>query len=240
MQEIRQAAEAMWTPEQLEAHRARAEEIAARQAYLQASAAAMEARQEEEEDQESENVIKRRSSADDIEDPFSVLGKFVKGAGKTIWKRVSVKDISTSERESEKEKHGKEKDKDRRHSTPRPIGAETRRKSDPGPPPDATPKLVVPPLPPLPPLSSIRPILANITSNTPNTPEVEETTDPKEEGRVWEEEISASFLNDVGQTETIVDGRPIFSVSTTVDATSTPTIPPVPAQSKRVSTLGKS
>ncbi|KAM5532926.1 hypothetical protein V8D89_013392 [Ganoderma adspersum] len=46
------------------------------------------------------------------EDPFVALGKLVKGAGKTLWKSLSMRDMRAKEREAAKAKD-KDKDKDR-------------------------------------------------------------------------------------------------------------------------------
>jgi len=226
IQEARKAAQQMWTREEFEERRALEEAMAARHAYYLASAAAAEAREEQEEEENNERINTRRSSADDLEDSSFSLGKLVKGAGKTLWKSVSITDVAAAANKGKTKENGKEK---RRHPQ-RPEGVDIRRKSDPGPP-LTTPTIDIPPLP------AARPLLATIISNTPNAQRADDSAETHEEGGVWEEEIDDSFLKNVGQTETIIEGRAVFSVKSEVLAT--PPSPSPPTVGKRISPLGK-
>ena len=241
------ALEAQRTPEELEQHRLMQEAVAAQFAVYQALAAAQAAREEEAELELMESELesgggcdkkggsrRRRRRAgggrsagvvddagDDLEDPFLALGKTLKGASKSFWRKVSHKDPEGSEQVMPKDKEV------------------TRRKSDVGlrsRPSEMTSSSSQPPPPPVPPLPAppLRPILATIRSNSniaaaaanDNNPE-----EPKEKedevGGVWEEEIGDSFPLNVSQTETIIEGRPV-KCSPTRTVTPPPVISSMP------------
>ncbi|KDR73705.1 hypothetical protein GALMADRAFT_628349 [Galerina marginata CBS 339.88] len=206
--EQQQMVNSAWTPEEFEAHRLKQEELAARYAHYQANATALVAREEEAqlevEEEEMERLHMQKAekarAAEEEEDPFLVLGKTVK----TFWRKVAHKDSDIEGAEvkpKEKDRH-KEKAKGKEDSI-----TLKRRKSDVGQSPrTSTP----PPLPPPP----MRPILANITpSNFQEALEPFEPPEPTEVGGVWEEEIGDAFPRNVSQTETIVEGRPMYSLA---------------------------
>jgi hypothetical protein len=243
------ALETQRTPEELERHRLMQEAMAAQFAVYQALAAAQAAREEEAELELMESELesggggcdkrggsrRRRRRAgggrsagavdddagDDLEDPFLALGKTLKGASKSFWRKVSHKDPQGSEQVTPKSKEV------------------TRRKSDVGlrsRPSEMTSSSSQPPPPPVPPLPAppLRPILATIRSNSniaaaaanDNNPE-----EPKEKedqvGGVWEEEFGDSFPLNVSQTETVIEGRPVKCSPTRTD-TPPPVIPSMP------------
>lgn len=89
----------MWTDEGPEEYRLQQEELAARQARSAAYAAYAAARQEEEEEDDSESKYgRRKKNGEQVgeDDRFLVLGRIVKGASKTLWKRVSNKDVAVA------------------------------------------------------------------------------------------------------------------------------------------------
>jgi len=90
----------MWTDEGPEEYRLQQEELAARQARSTAYAAYAAAQQEEEEEDDSESKHGRRKKKNGEQvgedDRFLVLGRIVKGASKTLWKRVSNKDVAVA------------------------------------------------------------------------------------------------------------------------------------------------
>jgi hypothetical protein len=241
------ALDAQRTPEELEQHRLMQEAVAAQFAVYQALAAAQAAREEEAELELMESELeaggggdrrggsrRRRRRAgggrsagvsddagDDLEDPFLALGKTLKGASKSFWRKVSHKHGHSPE---ELEPKGKEVT--RRKSDvglrSRPSEMASGSSSQPLPPP-------VPPLPALP----LRPILATIRSHSniaaaaanDNTPE--EPKEKEEVSGLWEEEIGASFPLNVSQTETIIEGRAVRGSPTRTD-TPPPVIPSTP------------
>ena len=240
--------EAQRTPEELEQHRLMQEAMAAQFAVYQALAAAQAAREEEAELELMENELesgggcdKRGGSrrrrrrvgggrsagagagddgGDDLEDPFLALGKTLKGASKSFWRKVSHKDPEGPEQVTPK---GKEV---------------TRRKSDVGlrsRPSEMSSSSSQPPPPPVPPLPAppLRPILATIRSNSnlaaaaANDNNPEEPKEKEEAGGEWEEEIGDAFPLNVSQTETIIEGRPVRCSPTRAD-TPPPVIPSTP------------
>lgn len=243
------AFEAQRTPEELEQHRLMQEAVAAQFAVYQASAAAQAAREEEAELELMESELesggghqrggsrRRRRRAgggrsagsgagddddDDLEDPFLALGKTLKGAGKSFWRKVSHKDGHPPEESEQVTPKGKEV---------------TRRKSDVGlrsHPSEMASSSTQPPPPPVPPLPAppLRPILATIRSNSNIAAAAakDHNPEPKEKeemGGVWEEEIGDSFPLNVSQTETVIEGRPVKSFPTT--ETPLPVKAPVPS-----------
>ncbi|KAF8969558.1 hypothetical protein BDZ97DRAFT_206001 [Flammula alnicola] len=206
------------SPEEFEQERLRQEAIAAQYAQFQGSAHALAARETEAEQAEEEfHGAERARGTDEIEDPFLALGKVVKGVSRTFWRRVSHKDADAAGvgAAALTKEGGKEADKEGRKGKEE---SRRRRKSDVGrdrEPPRSTPTPPVPPLPaaPAPPL---RPILATITPNVEEYPEV--VTKSEEGGGVWEEEIGDDIPLNVGQTQTIIEGRPVYSSTVEVVA----------------------
>ena len=207
----------MRTDEGPEEYRMQREELAARDARSNAYAAYVAARREENED-EPEPVYgwhhhRRTKNGEQVdEDPLHVLGRIVKVAGKTLWKRVSNKDVAaaaaaaaTSMPKSKVDSEGQEVSR---------TGSPTSTK--PYPPP------------------SLRPILGSITSNlTSNMDDPHE----EEEGAVWEEEFGNDFLRDISQTETI---RAVYSRPTSKVEVMRRSPPPPPSMSNPKKMLTKS
>ena len=188
----------MWTDEGPEEYRLQQEELAARHARFTAYAAYVAAREQEDDEDDEEDGnwpgqgnLRRGSKEGDEHDPFQVFGRMVKVAGKTLWRRVSHKDMAVTTA-STKPKEGSLDGGNRYAQT----GSPTLTKA--------------PRLPP----PVLRPILGTIISNTTShvgvTKVVEEREEDEEEGRVWEEEIQGFPLN-VSQTETIIEGRAVYS-----------------------------
>jgi len=212
----------IWTDEGPGERRMQREELAARDARCSAYATYVAARNEEDED-ESELVYgwhhQRRTNSEplDLDDPFLALGRIVKVAGKTLWKRVSNRDMTsvaaasaTSVPKPKVDSKGQEDSK---------TGSPTSTKSWPPP--------------------TLRPILGSITSNL--TSNVDDHY-AEEEGLAWEEEIGDSFPRHISQTETIIEGRAVYSRSTSrveVMSTSPPSSPTV-SNSRRMLTKSPS
>ena len=158
----------MWTDEGPEEYRLQQEELAARHARSNAYAVYAAARKEEDEDEpESEYDWHCRKNGEDEGDTLQTLGRIVKGASKTLWKRVLSKDVAAAATATSKDQEDSYKSSmDDRH--------------------------------------------------------IEE-----EEGGVWEEEIGTSFLHNVSQTETVVEGR-VYSRFTSKVEVLTRSPPPSP------------
>jgi len=214
----------MWTPEELEMH-------ARRRAVEAAKAIAAEDSVQED-------------SHDDPEDAFVALGKIVKGASKNWWRKVKNKDGSGKDGQldgdgsmqggrgggsSNELREGEQLALSRRPSRPTVV---IRSPSDP------TMKVSKAPTPILrsstPILRSSTPTLRSPTPLRPPTPLLrsptpvlleplvleEEQEQEQEEGGVWEEEVGNPFPRDVGQTETIVEGRGKYSWAAAVSVPS--------------------
>ncbi|KAF8912172.1 hypothetical protein CPB84DRAFT_1742783 [Gymnopilus junonius] len=243
------AANPNMTPEQLEANRLHQEELAARYAHIQASAAASIAREEEarleqeEEELERHQMMKAESrktliAADEMDVKLLSLGKTVK----TFWKKVAHHRDSDSEVEGMKEKE-REKDVDNKLKEGTKVKAKVssikRKSSGPlkrgG---ESSLATAVPP-PPVPPL---RPILAAITTPNIDATNLNSTNAEKEfapvespveeSGGVWEEEIANDFPLNVSQTETIVEGRPVHSPEQTTPTVTTTKVEVMTVKSK--------
>ena len=167
------------------------EEMAAQDARCNAYAAYVAARKEENED-EPEPVHRwghhhrrTKSSGQVDEDPFHALGRFVKVAGKTLWKQVSHKDVAAAAAAAatsmSKPKLDSKVHEDSKTGSPTST--------------DASPP-------------TLRPILGSITSNLTSNADDHHA---EEEGLVWEEEIGNSFPLNISQTETIIEGRAVYS-----------------------------
>jgi hypothetical protein len=173
----------VWADEGPEEYRMQREELAARDARCNAYAAYVAARKEGDDDDESEPVYgwhhqRRTKDGEQMdEDPLQALGRIVKVASKTLWKRVSNKDMAaaTSIPKPKVDYKGQEDSK---------TGSLT----------------LTEPCPP--------PTLGSIPSNL--TSDVNDHH-AEEEGLVWEEEIGNGFPRDISQTETIIEGRAVYS-----------------------------
>lgn len=188
----------MWTHGKSEEYRRHQEELAARHARCSAYAAYAAAREEEGEEDEDENDSdwprrKKKGGQVDEDDPLQVLGRMVKVAGRTLWKKVSNKDIAAAA-----------------SSTPKPKNDDDdgNRRSITGSPPLKASRL---PSPPLRPILGIRSSIVDNKHVQEEEEEEQEEEEEKEEGRVWEEEIGDSFPRNVSQTETIIEGRAVYS-----------------------------
>ncbi|KAH9484396.1 hypothetical protein JR316_0003877 [Psilocybe cubensis] len=231
------AANPSWTAEDREEERLRQEEIAARYAHYQASATALAAREEEallEEEEQEERERERRGELMKLERPRGgdvavaererSLGKTVKGFLRRVGRSRDAESAASGKKDSGKDTEIALK---RRKSD---IGKRPRGTSSP----TATSPPEVPPVPALP----LRPILATISSNGPaqtssrmsmsiseEVSEVRRQPEPvreeEESGGVWEEEIGGAFPMNVGQTETIVEGRAVYASVETPTTTTT-------------------
>ena len=179
---------AIWRDQEMEEQRRRYEAIAARNAIAIATINAREVEEDlllslddEEEEEEKERAPtprhrgRHRPEAKGDE-KLGPLSKLVRGAGKTLWKRVASKDLASAKAKYQQEQQQQK--------------ARPRRQSDPGPPPSPPNPADLPPSPPIP-----RPILAAITPNA-SEPLPDHVHDP-----VWD---------DVGETDTLMEGRPIY------------------------------
>lgn len=187
----RRKGQKVWTDEEPEEYRIQRAELAARDARCSAYAAYVAARNEEDDEDDSEPVYGWQQVD---EDPLQALGRFVKVASKTLWKRVSNKDVAAAAATAASLPQEDSK-----------TGSPTSTKSP----------------------STLRPILGSITSSNVDDHHVEE-----EEGVVWEEEIGDSFPGDISQTETIIEGRAIYSrLTSKVEVVSRSPPPPPPSVS---------
>lgn len=184
----------VWTDYGPEEYRLQREELAARDARCNAYAAYVAARKEEDED-EPEPVYNwhhrrrtKNSEQVDDEDPLLAFGRFVMVAGKTLWKQVSNKDMAAAAATAASSMpKPRVNSKGRRDSkTESPTATETRR------------SLTLPP------------ILGSITSDLISNVDDHHS---EEDGLVWEEEIGTSFPRNISQTETIIEGRAVYSHS---------------------------
>jgi len=222
----------MWTDEGPEEHRRQHEELAARHARLAAYAAYDAAREEEKDDEnEDENWTRQRRRAgrkngkgvDEVDDPLLALGRMVKVAGRTLWKRVSNKDVAAAATaaatSTPNPKEGPKEQEDAANgqsNTGSPTPTKTSR----------------------PPSPALLPILGNGTSNVDDH-HIEEYEEEEEEGGAWDEEVGDSFPRNVGQTETIIEGRAVYSRLTSKVEVSRNSPPPSPTllNSKRMSSF---
>jgi len=209
----------VWTQDGPEEYRKQREELAARDARFNAYAAYVAARKEEDE-VEPEPAYgwhhhRRTKSSEQVdEDPLQVLGRIVKVAGKTLWKQVSNKDVAAAAAAAAT-------------SMPKPRvdskGQEDYKAGSP------TSTEAYPP-------PTLRPILGSITSNLTSNVDDHHT---EEEGLVWEEEIGNSFPLDISQTETIIEGRAVYSRSTSKVEVVSRSPPPSPSVSNSRKVLTK-
>jgi hypothetical protein len=178
----------MWTDEGPEEYRLQQEELAARHARSIAYAAYAAAQQEEEED-DSEYGRKDGEQVGE-DDPLLFLGRIVKGAGKTLWKRVSNKDVAAATAAVT----SMEDSKTGSRITPTKAG-------------------------PPPPLRRVLgTIISNKTSNVDD--HRREGEEEEGGVYRWEEEIGNTLLRNVSQTETIVEGRVYSHFTSKVEALS--------------------
>lgn len=190
----------MWTDEGPEEYRLQQEELAARQARSTAYAAYAAARQEEEDEDDSESKYGRHKKKNgeqvDEDDRFLVLGRIVKGASKTLWKRVSNKDVAVAAAAATSIPKAKEDCNTTTRSWTTPTKAGSPR--------------------------PLRPILGTVISNTKTDDHQREGEEEEEEGGVyqWEEEIGNTLLRNISQTETIVEGRVYSHFTSKVEALS--------------------
>jgi hypothetical protein len=208
----------MWTDEEPEEYRMQQEEFAARDARCSAYAVYAAARKEEDEDEPEPGRRRRRKKNGeqvDEDDPLQALGRIVKVAGKTLWKRVSNKDVAAAAAAAAaismpKPKADSKGQEDSKTGSPTSTNACS----------------------PL----TLRPILGSITSNlTLNM----DDHHAEEEGMVWEEEIGSCFPLDVSQTETIIEGRAVYSRSTSKVQVVSNSPPPSPSVSNSKKVLTK-
>lgn len=206
----------VWTDNGPEEYRIQREELAARDARCNAYAAYVAARKEENED-EPEPVYgwhhhRRTKSSDHVdEDPLHALGRIVKVAGKTLWRQVSNKDVAAAAAAAAK-------------SMPKSKGQEDSKTSRSPTSTEACPS------------PTLRPILGSITSNLTSNVDDHHAD---EEGLVWDEEIGNSFPLNISQTETIIEGRAVYSRSTSKVEAASRSPPPSPSLSNLKKVLTK-
>ncbi|KAF9532846.1 hypothetical protein CPB83DRAFT_890514 [Crepidotus variabilis] len=188
----------VWTSPEFEEQRRRVEILAARHAQVQANNAALEVEDILNQPDDEEKPRKKRSTHSAGEEPVYSLRKMVKGAGLTLWKRVSSKDIAAMKERGERLEDGAPK-----------KSVETirqRRKSDPERPMAPILRRTATPPPPLP---ALRPGLGRLNSEPIAVPDsasstpiqstvdvcglVQSNLDEEVEGGVWEEEIGDAF-----------------------------------------------
>ena len=207
----------VWTNEGPEEYRMQREELAAQDARCSAYAAYIAARREDDMD-ETEPVYgwhhqSRLKIAEQVDgDTLQALGRIVKVAGKTLWKRVSNKDVAAAAAAASTA------------SMPKPRVDSKLQDSMTGSP---TSSKTYPP-------STLPPILGSTTNLTSNV----DDHHAEEEGVVWEEEIGSSFPRDISQTETIIEGRAVYSRTTSKVEVINRSLPPLPnvSNSKKVLT----
>ncbi|KAF8808972.1 hypothetical protein BYT27DRAFT_7254863 [Phlegmacium glaucopus] len=194
----------MWTAGGSEEYRRQQEELAARHARFAAYAAYAAAREEERDDDDDDDDIdwhrqrrrrgrKKGKNVDEVDDPLLVIGRMVKVAGRTLWKRVSHKDVAAAAVAataiSTPESQEGSKDTGDGHSN---TGSPTPTKAS------------KPPSPALPPIPGT-------TTSIVDDHHVEEYEEGEREegveGEAWEED---SFPRNISQTETIIEGRAIY------------------------------
>jgi hypothetical protein len=193
----------MWTDDGHEEYWLQQEEIAAQHARFTAYAVYVDARKGEDEDEpERSRRCKENGGQVDEDAPLHTLGRMVKGAGKTLWKRVSSKDVTAAA------------------GAATPISKEASNTASPAPTTGRRLSL------------ALRPILGPITTSN-----VDDQHEEKE-GRVWEEEIGDTFLHNISQTATIVEGRPYSHFTSKVEAlTRSPPPSPGVAHPQRMSSF---
>ena len=209
----------MWKDEEPEEYRMQQEELAARDARCSAYAAYAAARKEEDEDEPEPGHHRRRKKNGeqvDEDDPLHALGRIVKVAGKTLWKRVSNKDVAAAAAAAAISMPNSKADSKEQEDSNTESPTSTKACS------------------PL----TLRPILGSITSNLTSNVDDHHA---EEEGTVWEEEIGCCFPLDVSQTETIIEGR-VYSRSTSKVQAMSNSPPPSPSvsNSKKVLTRSRS
>jgi hypothetical protein len=208
----------VWTDIGPEEYRLQREELAARDARYNAYVAYVAARKEENEDEpEPMDGLhhKHHSKSEHMDgDPFQALGRIVKVASKTLWKQVSNKDVAAAAAATT--------------SIPKPSvdfkGQEDSNYESP-----TSTEACPPPI--------LRPILGSVTTSnlTSNVDDHHE----EEEGLVWEEEIGNSFPLNISQTETIIEGRAIYSCPTSKVEVVSRFPPPSPSVSNSKKVLTK-
>ena len=203
-----QKVHSVWTDYGPEEYRLQREELAAHDARCNAYAAYIAARKEDDED-EPEPVYnwhhrrrtKNGEQVDDDEDPLQAFGRFVKVAGKTLWKQVSNIDMAAAATSMPKPRVVSKGQED--FKTGSPTATEARR------------SLTLPPI-----LSITTDLISNV-----------DDYHAEEEGSVWEEEIGTSFPLDISQTETIIEGRAVYSRATSKVGVVSRSPPPSPSVS---------
>jgi len=182
----------MWTDEGPEEYRLQQEELAARQARSTAYAAYAAARQEEEEDDSESKDGRRKKDGEQVgeDDRFLVLGRIVKGASKTLWKRVSNKDVAVAAAASTSMPKAKE-------------DCNTTNGTKAGSPPPLRPILGT--------------IISNTRTDDHQREGEEEEEGGVYQ---WEEQIGNTLLRNISQTETIVERRVYSHFTSKVEALS--------------------
>ena len=205
-----------WTDEGPEELRLQREELAARDARCNAYAAYVAARNEEDDEDDPDSVYawhhqRRTKNGEQVDgDPLHALGRIVKVASKTLWKRVSHIDVAaaaTSIPNTNVDSKGQEDSK------------------------TGSPTLIKPCPPP-----TLRPILGSITSNLTSNVDDHHA---EEDGVIWEEDIRNSFPLDISQTDTMIEGRAVYSRSTSKVVVVSRSPPPSPSVSNYRKVLKK-
>ena len=209
----------VWTNEDPEEYRMHREELAAQDARCNAYAAYVAARKEEDEDEPEPaygwHYQCRMKNSEQVDgDPLHALGRIVKVAGKTLWKRVSNKDVAAAAAAASTTSMSKQPRVDFIEHDSK-IGSPTS--------PKACPPSTLPPIPGSP--------TSNLTSNV-------DDHHTEEGGVVWEEEIENTFPLNISQTETIIEGRAVYSRTTSKVEVMSRSLPPLPSMlnSKKVLT----
>ena len=205
----------VWRDDEPDEYRMQREELAARDARCNAYAAYVAARKEDDDDEPGSMYswhYQRRTKNGELvdEDPLQALGRIVKVAGKTLWKQVSNIDMAAASAAPAT-------------SVPKPrVDSKGQEESK-----TRLPTSTSPP-------PSLRPIHESIPSNVDDYHAEEE-----EEGLVWEEEIGDSFPFDISQTETIIEGRSVYSRPTSKVEVVSRSPPPSPTVSNLKRVLSK-
>ncbi|TFK30256.1 hypothetical protein FA15DRAFT_699799 [Coprinopsis marcescibilis] len=147
-----------------------------------------------------------RYSAENDEDPFMVFGRLVKGASKQIWRKVAKKDRNQQEGDKEKDKSSEE-DKENENASnglqsDNPFSNQTE-PSEAHKPEDQN----GPPRLPSPPRDTDPQFNTLLEPSSGPSPEHKE---PRK--TFWGDGPQSDFLREVGQTETIVEGKPKYHI----------------------------